>query len=56
MAKSVQTHIDIAATPERILEILMDFERYQAWNPFVTQIRGEKHLGGKLEITVQPPG
>lgn len=56
MSKSVETTIDVHATPEDIWNVLMDFERYPEWNPFVTHISGEAKLGGKLEITVLPPG
>jgi hypothetical protein len=54
--KSLDTSIDIEAPPERVWTILMDFEAYPAWNPFITSIEGERRVGGKLSAQLSPPG
>jgi hypothetical protein len=52
----IATTIDIAAPPERVWSILTDFPAHQQWNPFITTISGELERGGRLSITVEPPG
>ncbi|MEE4177904.1 MAG: SRPBCC domain-containing protein [Bacteroides sp.] len=53
--KEIRTQISIKAAPEKIWNILMDFEGYSAWNPFITSIKGEKKPGEKLDVTIHPP-
>lgn len=50
------TEIRIRATPERIWSILMDFEAYPSWNPFIVYIIGIPGLGEHLQVKMQPPG
>jgi hypothetical protein len=52
----VQTSIEIAATAERVWQILTDFAAYPAWNPFVRSIAGEQRPGSQLSVTIQPVG
>ncbi len=54
--KRLHTGIEIDATPEVVWEILMDFESFPEWNPFVVSIAGETAVGGRLDVTLQPPG
>ena len=39
--KSIQTEIMIAVSPEKVWNIIQDFENYGEWNPFITSIRGK---------------
>lgn len=48
--------ITIAATPERVWEVLTDFEAYPEWNPFIVEIAGEPTVGTRLEAKIQPAG
>ena len=52
--KEIRTQIEIKATPEKVWNILMDFDKYPEWNPFVISIIGRAHLRERLSITVQP--
>jgi len=52
---AIVTSIDIAAPPERIWAVLMDFARYSEWNPFVRSIEGRPTEGSPLKVTIQPP-
>lgn len=52
----IDTHIDIDAPPERVWGVLVDFERYGDWNPFIHPIAGEPREGAALRVTVNPPG
>lgn len=53
--KTIQTEIIINATPDKVWNVLTEFERYPEWNPFIKSIKGDKSLGGKLETTILPP-
>jgi hypothetical protein len=54
--KEIQTQIVIQATPEKIWKVLMDFDHYADWNPFIKSISGEKKVGSRLTAFLQPPG
>jgi hypothetical protein len=53
---SIETSIDIAASPARVWSVLTDFAAYPQWNPFITRIAGAPVVGGRLVVTIQPPG
>ena len=50
----IVTQIDIAASPERVWSILMDFSAYPQWNPFIRSLSGVAKPGEKLRATIQP--
>ncbi len=50
----IVTEIDIAASPERVWSILMDFPAYPQWNPFIRSLSGVAKPGEKLRVTIQP--
>lgn len=52
----LNTRIEINASAERIWQILMEFERYGEWNPFVRSIAGESVVGSSLSIFIKPEG
>jgi hypothetical protein len=54
--KAIDTSIEIAAPPSRVWEVLMDFQSYPHWNPFITSISGAARVGEKLSVRIQPPG
>ncbi len=54
--KTIETSIDIDAPPARVWSILMDFDAYPDWNPFITRIEGEQREGGKLRADLTPAG
>jgi len=53
---TIDTSIDIAASPSRVWSVLTDFAAYPEWNPFITRIAGVPIVGGRLVVTIQPPG
>jgi|SRR5690554_403686 hypothetical protein len=55
MAKEIKTEITIHSSPEKIWEILTDFENYPQWNPFIIYIDGEPEEGNKILVKIQPP-
>ena len=54
--RRIETAIDIAAPPEAVWGVLVDFAAYPDWNPFIRRLQGEARIGARLEVTVQPPG
>jgi len=54
--RELTTSIEIESSPEAVWEILMDFEAYPEWNPFVTMISGRPAAGERLDVTLQNPG
>jgi len=53
---TLRTDIQIAATPERVWNILMDFPAHAQWNPFVRSIEGTPLVGTTLKVFIHPPG
>jgi hypothetical protein len=56
MAKRLRTEIDIRATPERVWQILTDFDAYPEWNPFLVRATGTPRPGQRLTLRMQPVG
>jgi uncharacterized protein YndB with AHSA1/START domain len=56
MARVIETSVLIAAAPSRVWSILMDFDAYPSWNPFIRELKGEKRVGARLEVVIAPPG
>ena len=51
-----QTTIPIAASAEAVWQILIDFERWQDWNPSVPELRGDAQVGSTVRMTLAMPG
>ena len=54
--RRIETAIDIAAPPQAVWDVLVDFAAYPDWNPLIRRLQGEARVGARLEVTVQPPG
>ncbi len=54
--KSIQQSINIKANAAQVWQILMDFDAYPQWNPFVTQISGKAAVGSPLKVSIQLEG
>lgn len=54
-AKEIRTEILINSNPARIWKVLMDFERYPEWNPFIRSIYGQPTPGLKISAKLEPP-
>jgi hypothetical protein len=55
MAMEIKTEILINATPERVWEILINFDDYPNWNPFIKSIKGQAKAGNKITVRIEPP-
>jgi hypothetical protein len=56
MATQLQADIEIQASPERVWEVLTDFDAYARWNPFMIHAAGRAAVGTRLEVRMRPPG
>jgi hypothetical protein len=54
--KVLDTEIAIDATPEQVWDVLVDFEHYPEWNPFIVSMAGRPEVGTRLRGTLSPPG
>ncbi len=54
--KELHSEIEIAASAERVWDILTDFASYPQWNPFIRNISGQPTPGERLEVRLEPPG
>lgn len=51
--KTIETNIVIDSTPEKIWDVLTNFEEYELWNPFMTRVVGNASLGSKIEVNIK---
>ena len=54
--KNIQTEILISTDITKVWDVLMNFDSYPKWNPFITSISGERKLGNRLTVSINPPG
>lgn len=54
----VSSSIDIAAAPEQVWSVLIDFPAYarDSWNPFIRAIEGEPVVGTRLTVRLAGNG
>jgi hypothetical protein len=53
---SVQTKIEINAPAKDVRSVLLRFEDYPKWNPFIVKVDGAVAEGAKVQVTVKPAG
>ena len=53
MTKQLNTSITINASKEKIWKILIDFEKYPKWNPFIKSVTGNVQVGSRINIKLQ---
>ncbi len=54
--RNITTTIEIHSTADAIWEVLMDFDAYPQWNPFIQEISGTPSPGSQLSVRLQNPG
>ncbi len=54
--KELRTEIEINASVEAVWEVLMDFDAFPTWNPFIQSISGKATEGSGLNVRIVPPG
>ena len=56
ISRTIDTWIDIEASPDRIWEVLVDISKWSIWNSFIPLVEGKLQKGQILKIQVSPPG
>jgi hypothetical protein len=56
MGRQLRADTEIQASPERVWEVLTDFQAYREWNPFMIQAAGQAAPGQRLRVRMRPPG
>ena len=54
--KEIRTEIEISAQAQKVWDILIDFNRYQEWNPFIQRVSGKAAVGDQIKIWLRTPG
>jgi len=54
--KEIYSQIEINAPPNQIWELLLDFDSYPEWNPYIRNATGTPVIGKRIEILTQPAG
>ena len=54
--RTIQETIDIPASTAAVWRVLTATQHYGAWNPFIPRLEGELRTGGRLHLTIRPPG
>lgn len=53
--RTIETEIVIDASPLAVWDIIVDFDRYHEWNPFIPRGAGRPEIGTTLVLDIQPP-
>ncbi len=51
--REIYSEVEIKATPERVWDVITDFDSFPDWNPFLRRVDGELKAGGQIEIEVR---
>ena len=54
--REICTEIEITGSPARVWEVLTRFDEYPEWNPFIPRATGKLQEGGRLDVSIRPPG
>lgn len=52
MTYHIQSQIDIFAPAEKVWRVLMDFDTYMDWNPFIKSVQGHAGLDEMLKVEI----
>jgi len=50
--REISTQIEINSSPDKVWDILIDFDKYPEWNPFILSIIGKPKLRERLKVTL----
>ena len=51
--RSINTGILIDASADEVWNVLVDFEKYPTWSPFIKSVSGSPVKGGSLNVSIQ---
>src|SRR5689334_3153399 len=52
----LRAEVEILAPASAVWAVLMDFDSYRDWNPFIPLVTGRGEVGATLEVVIAPPG
>jgi hypothetical protein len=52
----LRAEVEILAPPAAVWSVVMDFDSYRDWNPFIPSIAGPREVGARLDVVIAPPG
>ncbi len=52
----ISTQMDVHVSIDRVWDVLVDFDSYDQWNPFIIKGQGRPSVGRFVPITIQLPG
>ncbi len=55
MIKEINTEILIHQTPEKVWDILTNFDNYAKWNPFIKSLQGKVEVDNVIKVKIVPP-
>ncbi|RQG96668.1 SRPBCC domain-containing protein [Natrarchaeobius chitinivorans] len=53
--RQVEVFEEIDAPPDVVWDVLLEFDSYPEWNPFVRRIEGVPKEGERLRVRIEPP-
>ena len=54
--REITSEIEINTQSSKVWEILINLDKYVAWNPFIKEAEGLIEEGEKLRVHISPPG
>lgn len=56
MRREIRTSVEVAATPDQVWQVLVAFDRYSEWNPFIVAADGTPEPGNRVTLTMRAGG
>ncbi|MEV0402547.1 SRPBCC domain-containing protein [Actinoallomurus sp. NPDC050550] len=53
--RTIEAVTDVAASPQRVWEVLTDFPRYPMWTTYIRELRGRAEVDTRLRLVLGPP-
>jgi hypothetical protein len=53
MQREISTEVEIEASARSVWDILVDFQRYSEWNPFIPWLKGTPIVGARIHFVFQ---
>ncbi|APW98175.1 polyketide cyclase [Halobiforma lacisalsi AJ5] len=53
--EKIETFEEIDAPPDVVWDVLLEFDSYPEWNPFIRAIEGDPSRGERLRVRIEPP-